>query len=62
MVHIVLRRSGRTFARVRMRARSDRVRVRLHPMRPLRAGRYVLVVRTDSAAGRRERRLALTVR
>jgi hypothetical protein len=62
IVHIVLTRSGRTFARVRMRAGSDHVRVQLHPMRRLRAGRYALVVRAGSAAGTRERRLALTVR
>jgi uncharacterized protein YkwD len=58
MLHISLRRSGRTFARAAMVARSDLVRVALHPMRRLRAGRYVLVARAD----RRERRMALVVR
>lgn len=58
LVHIVLKRSGRTFARARMRAGSNLVRVRLHPTRRLRAGNYALLVR----AGSRERRLALIVR
>ncbi len=58
MVRISLRRSGRTFARAAMLARSDLVRVALHPMRRLRAGRYVLVARADA----RERRMALVVR
>ncbi len=58
MVRIALRRRGRTFARARMRADSDLVRVALQPMRRLRAGRYVLVAR----AGTRERRIALVVR
>ena len=58
MVRIALRRSGRTFARARMRVRSDLARVALHPMRRLRAGRYLLVARADA----RERRLPLIVR
>jgi uncharacterized protein YkwD len=62
LVRIALMRSGRTFARARMRAVSDTVRVTLHPMRRLRAGRYALVVRAGSAARERERRLSLVVR
>jgi uncharacterized protein YkwD len=58
MVHIALRRSGRTFARAAMLARSDVVRVALHPTRRLRAGRYVIVART----ARHERRMPLVVR
>jgi uncharacterized protein YkwD len=58
MVRIALLRSGRTFARVRMRAAADVVRVALRPVRRLRAGRYVLVARADA----RERRMALVVR
>jgi uncharacterized protein YkwD len=58
VVRIALRRSGRTFARARMHVRSDLARVALHPMRRLRAGRYVLVARADA----RERRLPLIVR
>jgi uncharacterized protein YkwD len=62
VVRIDLTRRGRTFARARMRAASDAVRVRLHPMRRLRAGRYALVVRAGSAAGPCERRMSLVVR
>jgi uncharacterized protein YkwD len=62
MLRIDLMRSGRTFARARMRAASDAVRVRLRPMRRLRAGRYALVVRAGSTAGERERRMSLVVR
>ena len=62
MVRIALMRSGRTFARAHMRAASDAVRVLLHPMRRLRAGRYALVVRAGSAAGERERRTSLVLR
>jgi uncharacterized protein YkwD len=62
LVRIALMRSGRTFARVRMRASSDAVRVALHPMRRLRAGRYALVVRAGPAASERERRITLVVR
>jgi uncharacterized protein YkwD len=60
-VRIALVRGGRTFARARRRAALDFVRVRLHPMRRLRAGRYALVVRAGSAAGARERRMSLMV-
>jgi hypothetical protein len=60
-VRIALMRSGRTFARVRVRAVSDAVRVGLRPMRRLRAGRYALVVRAGSAARERERRMSLVV-
>jgi hypothetical protein len=62
MVRITLMRSGRTFARARMRAAADAVRVRLHPMRRLRAGRYALVVRVGSAAAEHERRMSLVLR
>ena len=48
-VRIALMRGGHTFARARTRAAPDPVRVRLHPMRRLRAGRYALVVRAGSA-------------
>jgi hypothetical protein len=58
MVRISLRRSGRTFARAAMLARSDLVRVALRPTRRLRAGRYLIVAR----AARHERRMALVVR
>ena len=62
MVRIALMRSGRTFARARMRAGADAVRVRLHAMRRLRAGRYALVVRAGSAAREHERRMSLVLR
>lgn len=62
MVRIALMRSGQTFARASMRADSDAVRVRLHAMRRLRAGRYALVVRAGSAGGERERRTSLVLR
>jgi uncharacterized protein YkwD len=62
LVRIALVRRGRTFARARMRAASDAVRVRLHPMRRLRAGRYALVVRAGQAAAERERRMSIVVR
>lgn len=58
MVHIALVRGRRTFARASTRAATSPVRVRLHPMRRLRAGRYALVVRAGSAA----RRTSLVVR
>jgi uncharacterized protein YkwD len=61
VVRIALMRSGRTFARVRVRAASDAVRVGLHPMRRLRAGRYALIVRAGLAAGEREQRMSLVV-
>ena len=48
IVRIALMRGGRTFARARTRAAADAVRVGLHPMRRLRAGRYALVVRAGS--------------
>jgi hypothetical protein len=55
-------RSGRTFARARTRAAADPVRVVLHLMRPLSAGRYALVVRAGSAAGGHERRMSMVLR
>ena len=61
-VRIALMRSGRTFARARTRAGADAVRVRLRPMRPLRAGRYALVVRAGSVASGRERRMSMVLR
>jgi uncharacterized protein YkwD len=62
IVHIVLKRRGRMFARARMRAGSNLVRVRLHAMRRLRPGRYALVARAGSGSGAHERRMALMVR
>ena len=62
MVRIALMRRGRTFARARMRAAADAVRVRLHAMRRLRAGRYAIVVRAGSAAREHERRMSLVLR
>jgi uncharacterized protein YkwD len=61
-VRIALMRSGRTFARARTRAAADPVRVVLHPMRPLGAGRYALIVRAGSAAGGHERRTSMVLR
>jgi len=61
-VRIALMRRGRTFARARTRTAADPVRVVLHPMRPLRAGRYALVVRAGSAAREHERRMSLVLR
>jgi uncharacterized protein YkwD len=62
MVRIALMRSGRTFARARMRTEADPVRVRLRPMRPLSAGRYAIVVRAGSEAGGHERRTSMVLR
>jgi uncharacterized protein YkwD len=60
-VRIAIRRSGRTFARAVTHVGSDDLRVRLHSVRRLRAGRYDLVVRTSAPAGTRERRLSFVV-
>jgi uncharacterized protein YkwD len=60
-VRIAIRRSGRTFARARTHARSDDLRVRLHSVRRLHAGRYDLVVRASAPAGTRERRMSFVV-
>jgi uncharacterized protein YkwD len=62
MVRIALMRSGRTFARARTRTAADPVRVVLHPMRLLRAGRYALIVRAGDSAGGRERRMSMVLR
>jgi uncharacterized protein YkwD len=62
MVRIALMRSGRTFARARTRTAADAVRVRLHPMRRLRAGRYALVVHAGPAAGGHVRRMSMVLR
>jgi uncharacterized protein YkwD len=62
LVRIALMRRGRTFAKARTRMASDAVRLRLHTMRRLRAGRYALVVRAGQAAGASERRTSLVVR
>jgi uncharacterized protein YkwD len=62
MVRIALMRSGRTFARARTRTAADPVRVRLHPMRRLSAGRYALVIRAGSQAGGDERRMSMVLR
>jgi uncharacterized protein YkwD len=61
-VRIALMRSGRTFARARTRTAADPVRVVLHTMRPLRAGRYALIVRAGASAGGRERRMSMVLR
>jgi hypothetical protein len=58
-VRIALMRRGRTFARARTRTAADPVRVVLHPMRPLRAGRYALIVRAGSQAGARRMSMVL---
>jgi uncharacterized protein YkwD len=60
-VRIAIRRAGHTFARVRAQVSSDDLRVRLHAVRRLHAGRYDLVVRASAAAGTRERRLSFVV-
>lgn len=60
-VRIAIRRSGRTFARATAKPHSDDLRVRLHSVRRLRAGRYDLVVRATAPAGTRERRLSFVV-
>jgi uncharacterized protein YkwD len=62
MVRIALMRSGRTFARARTRTGADAVRVRLHLMRRLRAGRYALIVRAGSAPRGDERRMSMVLR
>jgi uncharacterized protein YkwD len=62
MVRIALTRRGRTFARARTRTAADPVRVVLRPMRPLRAGRYALIVRAGASAGGRERRMSMVLR
>ena len=62
VVRIALMRSGRIFARARARVVSGPVRVRLHPMRRLRAGRYALIVRAGATAHAPERRMSLVVR
>jgi uncharacterized protein YkwD len=58
LVRLALHRGGRTYARARLTPQADLVRVALHPVRRLRAGRYVLVARADA----RERRLTLVLR
>jgi uncharacterized protein YkwD len=62
LVRIALMRRGRTFARARTRTATDPVRVRLHQMRRLSAGRYALVVRAGSAGGATERRSSIVMR
>ncbi len=61
-VRIALMRRGRTFARARTRIAADPVRVVLRAMRPLRAGRYALIVRAGSPSGGRERRMSMVLR
>lgn len=61
-VRIALMRSGRTFARAITRTAADPVRVVLHRMRPLRAGRYALIVRAGASASGRERRMSMVLR
>jgi uncharacterized protein YkwD len=60
-VRIAIRRAGQTFARIRTQARSDDLRVQLHAVRRLHAGRYDLVVRASAPAGTHERRLTFVV-
>jgi uncharacterized protein YkwD len=60
-VRIAIRRAGQTFARVRTQAHSDDLRVQLHALRRLHAGRYDLVVRASAPAGTHERRLTFVV-
>jgi uncharacterized protein YkwD len=60
-VRIAIRRAGRTFARARAQVQTDDLRVKLHAVRRLHAGRYDLVVRATAPAGTRERRLSFTV-
>jgi uncharacterized protein YkwD len=60
-VRIAIRRAGRTFARTVKQVRSDDLRVHLHAMRRLHAGRYDLVVRASAPAGTRERHLTFVV-
>jgi uncharacterized protein YkwD len=60
-VRIAIRRAGLTFARVRAQVSSDDLRVRLHAVRRLHAGRYALVIRASAAAGTRERRVSFVV-
>jgi uncharacterized protein YkwD len=60
-VRIAIRRAGQTFARVRTRAQSDDLRVQLHAVRRLHAGRYDLVVRASAPAGAHERRVTFVV-
>jgi uncharacterized protein YkwD len=62
IVRIALMRSGRTFARARTRAAADPIRIRLHAMRRLSAGRYALVVRAGSPARSDERRMSMVLR
>jgi uncharacterized protein YkwD len=61
MVRISIRRAGRTFARARAQVQTQDLRVPLHALRRLRAGRYDLVVRASAAAGTRESRLSFLV-
>jgi uncharacterized protein YkwD len=61
-VRIALMRRGRTFARARTRTAAAPVRVVLHAMRPLRAGRYALIVRAGSPASGPERRMSMVLR
>lgn len=60
-VRISIRRAGRIFARASTQVQSQDLRVALHALRRLRAGRYDLVVRASAAAGTRERRLSFVV-
>jgi uncharacterized protein YkwD len=62
MVRIALMRRGRTFARARTRTAAAPVRVVLRPMRPLRAGRYALIVRAGASVGGGERRTSMVLR
>jgi uncharacterized protein YkwD len=60
-VRIAIRRAGQTYARVRTQAQSDDLRVQLHALRRLHAGRYDLVVRASAPAGTHARRLSFVI-
>jgi len=60
-VRIAIRRAGHTFARANAQVQTDDLRVRLHDVRHIHAGRYDLVVRASAPAGTRERRLSFVV-
>jgi hypothetical protein len=60
-VRIAIRRGGRTFARARTVVQADDLRVPLHTVRALHAGRYELVVRATAPAGTSERHISFVV-
>ena len=62
MLRIAIRRHGTTYARASARVLSDDLRMRLHALRRLRAGRYAVVVRTTTPSGTDVSRLPFVVR